>query len=273
MAKPDNLKPVNLEPVDQEKAGIEHQVLQLRAAVNFFRQQIVDLKQQIAAVLGQFRELANIHRFENRYLPGHEVFTWPHEGQTAKAKTYLFLSVCAGVAAVVFGVYFTSKSLTSGSWLALYIGAAVMAVALGMLGGGILWTSIGAHPERPHAARNVNLAVAVTGTILFALLGVFGWSRFVAHSLTDSTAATLIAGIELSAILLAGAFLCGYGIYIWSKKLDDRHRDLKSQLGDYEAQLAEKEDQLAQKVVALQEQQYHQQRVKEADQETEVVAR
>jgi cation transport ATPase len=260
MSDSKNAKPINLEPVDQERAGLEHQVQQLRSATNFLRQQIVDLKQQIAAVLGQFRELANVHNFENRFLPGHESFTWSHDGQTRKAKTYRLLSVCATVAAVVFGVYFTGKSLTAESWLALYIGAAVMAFVLGMIGGGILWTSIGAHPERPHASRNVNIAVAISGITLFALTTLFAWSRFVRHALNDWSAATLIAGIELSAILLGGAFLCGYGIFIWSKNLDDRNRVLRHKLGNYETQLAEKEEQLAQKVVALQEGQYRRRR-------------
>jgi hypothetical protein len=252
-----NLGSIRLEPVNQELAGIEQQLLQIRAAITQVTNKIVDCKQRIAAVLGQFRELANIHNFENRYLPGHESFTWVHEEQTAKARNYLFFSVCASIGAVVFGVYFTSKGLTAESWIALYIGAALVAVVLGILGGGVLWTTIGAHPERPQANRHVNLSVTITGGLLFALLAIFAWTRFVAHALSDVSTATLIAGIELTAILLAGAFLCGYGIFIWSKKLDGLYHQLMSELTEYQIELAEKEELLAEKVVTLQELKYN----------------
>ncbi len=211
---------------DHVLAGLMHLILQCRARIAKIVQELADVDRQIASVVRDFHKLADIHSVWYQPLPGYESSTFRIESQLDKAQHYWIGTLCATIFAVVFGVYVSFATLNAESFWLLFFGSATIAIVVGVITSVVLRATLGAHPENPHAIKRVNIAVGIIGVSLLLLLAFFAWLRFKSDSPYVVLLPGVMVGLELTAIILAGAFDCGYRLYRWSRVLDERHRGL-----------------------------------------------
>jgi hypothetical protein len=260
MKKADNVSQPRAS-IDHQLSGILQQMQQCRRKGADLRRAIEDIDQQIAAVLAEYRKLADIHEVWDRDLPGHEAFTRRHEGQWDKARHYRLAAFCATALAIVFGIYFSFQTLNAQSPFLLFVGCTIVALTIGVIGAACLRAMLGAHPENPRAIKKVNVATGIIGVSLFILVAAFAWIRFKVNSPISTLLPFFIIGLEFSAILLAGAFDCGYRIYRWSAVYDRKFHSLSNRKRHLE-------DQLAENAVRLQELEYRLDQIRDTPVET-----
>lgn len=235
--------------LSQAVTGLMHLIKQRKERIAELKRNLTENEFNITSVLREFHKLADIHDVWYQTLPGIEVSTFRIDGQLDKANQYRFAEICASVLAVVFGVYFSFQTLNSSSPLLLFLGCTIVAVIFGVIAAAVMRASLGAHPENPSAIKRVNLMIAGLGLGLLILVTAFAWVRFRTNSPLMRFLPGIIVGLELTSVLLAGAFDCGYRMYRWSAVYDQKHRGL---IKHREAL----EDKLAVESVTLQELEY-----------------
>jgi len=259
------------EHFDHTLAGLKHLIVQAHAKIARFVQGINDLDRQIAALVREFHKLADIHEVWYQQVPGYESSTFRIESQMDTANHYSWGMLSGMLIAIVLGVYFSVTTLISESFWVLLLGSVTVALALGVLASIILRGLLGASSVHPHAAKRVNITLGVVGAIFFCLLAFFAWMRFQGHSTLVGLLPAVMVGLELTAIIFAGACDCGYRMYRWSGGLAERHR----QLLNHKAAM---EDRLANEHVSLQELEYrlhqheHKPRVNEEEMDHEHIS-
>jgi hypothetical protein len=222
---------------DHVLAGLHHLRLTHRERINRLEQEREDLEVQRAALVREFQKHADIHDVWYRSLEGYEDKTYPIESQMERARHYLRGMFAGTVIAVVLGVYFSVSTMIADS-LPLFVGSVIVAVGIGVLASVILRAILGANSVRPHAAKGLNFTVAAAGVVFILMVTAFAWLRFQSDSPLVALLPSLIVGMELTAIIFAGACDCGYRMYRWSGAFHERHRQLLHREASVEDHLA-----------------------------------
>jgi hypothetical protein len=237
------------EHFDHTLAGLKHLIVQAHAKVARFIHEIRDVDRQIAGIVREFHKLADIHEVWYQQVPGYESSTFRIESQMDTAHHYLWGTVGGMAIAIVLGVYFSVTTLITESFWVLFFGSGIVAIALGILASIILKGLLGASSVHPHAAKKVNITIGIVGTAFFCLLAFFAWMRFQGHTGVAGLLPIVMVGLEMTAIVFAGACDVGYRMYRWSGMLAERHRHHLNHK-------AAMEDRLANEHVTLQELEY-----------------
>jgi hypothetical protein len=236
-------------PFDHERAGLLHLVDLCRRKIGALKREIADVDRQMAAVVREFHHLASIHEVEYHSLPGYESITFHLDEEAGRARHYFWGAFGGIFIAIVLGTYFSITTMVAASPLLLFFGSVAVAVVVGIFASIILRALLGAHADNPHAPHRVNVTLVVVGVAFFVQLAFFAWLRFKSHSPLASLLPNVMVGLELTAIVFAGACECGYRLHRWAEALDNKHRHLSN----HKATL---EDHLANEDVALQELSY-----------------
>lgn len=224
--------------LDHVLTGLQHLRVTLRERINLLEEEREDLELQRAALAREFHEHADIHDVRYRILEGYEDKTYPVESQMERARHH-FWGMAAGMSiAVVLGVYFSMSTMMADSAALLCLGSVLVAVGVGKVASHILTALLGTSAVKPRAAVSLNAVTAAVGVIFFALVGAFALLRFQTDSPLVALLPALMVGMELSAILFAGACDCGYRMYRWSGVFHERHRRLLHREAEVEDQLA-----------------------------------
>ncbi|HEX8146541.1 MAG TPA: hypothetical protein VF591_04980 [Pyrinomonadaceae bacterium] len=223
---------------DHVLAGLHHLRVTHRERINRLEQEREDLEVQRAALVREFQKHADIHDVPYRSLEGYEDKTYPVESQMESARHHFWGMVAGMVIAVVLGVYFSVSTLMAESVTMLFLGSVLVAVGIGKFAGSILTALLGTSAVRPHAARSLNFAIVAAGAAFFLMLTLFAWLRFQSDSPLVALLPSLMVGMELTAIVFAGACDCGYRMYRWSGVFHERHRHLLHREATVEDQLA-----------------------------------
>jgi hypothetical protein len=211
---------------DHTLAGLHHWRLTHRERINKLEQEHADLEVQRAALVREFQKHADIHDVWYKEIEGYEDKTYAVESQMETARHYFWGMVGGMVVAVVLGVYFSVSTLMADSLPLLIVGSVLVAVGIGVFASVILRALLGASAVHPHAAHGVKVTLVVVGIAFFLLLGAFAWLRFQSDSPLAAFLPALMVGMELTAIIFAGACDCGYRMYRWSGVFHERHRHL-----------------------------------------------
>lgn len=225
---------------DHTLAGLHYLRVTHRERINSLEQEHDDLDVERAGLVREFQKHADIHNVWHYHLEGYEDKTYPIESQMDTARHYLWGVVGGMLIAVVLGVYFSVSTLMAHSFLLLLAGSVAVAVCVGLVASVILRALLGASPVRPQAARHVNATLVAVGLAFFVMLSAFAWLRFQSDSPLAALLPGLMVGMELTAIIFAGACDCGYRMYRWSGVLHARHRRLLHRQSAVENQLANK---------------------------------
>jgi hypothetical protein len=221
------------------RAGLQHKILQSRSRINHHNQNIQDIDRQTLAVEREFGKHADIHGLRYRNVDGFESATYRVESQMDSANHYLWGVVGSVIIAIVFGVYFSVTTLISHSFWTLFFGTVLVAVLIGVLASLILRSIFNATAVNPQAIKNVNITLAASGIVFFVLLALFAWLRFNSNAPLAEYLPAIMVGIELSALIFAGACDCGFRMYRWSQRLNDKHRHFLNRRAALEDDLAE----------------------------------
>jgi len=225
---------------DHVLAGLHHLRVTHRERINKLEHEREDLEIQRAALVREFQKHADIHDVWYQHLEGYEDKTYPIESQLETARHYFWGMVGGMVIAVVLGVYFSFSTLMADSILLLVLGSVIVAVGIGILASVILRALLGASAVRPHASKKVNITLVAVGITFFLLLTAFAWLRFQSDSPLTALLPAIMVGMELTAIIFAGACDCGFRMYRWSGLFHERHRHLLHRKSSVEDQLANK---------------------------------
>lgn len=223
------------------RAGLQHKKLQSRSRINHHEQDIADVDRQTIAVEREFQKHADIHGLRYRNVDGFETATYQVESQIESANHYLWGAIGAVIVAIVFGVYFSVTTMVSESFWTLFAASVLVAVLIGILASMILRSAFNASAVNPAAIKKINITLVVSGGAFFIMLALFAWLRFASDSPLADYLPAMMVGIELSALIFAGACDCGCRMYRWSKRLNRKHRDLLNTRAALEDDLAEEE--------------------------------
>jgi len=222
-------------------AGVRHQHRQAQARASHHRHEILHADQQILATEREFSDHCNVTNVEYRNIEGFEFATFPVESQLDTARHYLWGAVAAVITTVAFGTWFSSETLTTASPALLFVGVVVVSAIVGVLASLIVRSAFDARPLNPTAIRKVDLTIVISGLIFGLLLTLFLWSRFNSDSWIAQEVAILAVGIEVTALVFAGACDCAYRMHRWSSVIHRHHRRLISHKATHENALAEEE--------------------------------
>ena len=222
-------------------AGVQHQHRQAHARANHHRHEIHHADQQILATEREFSDHCDAHDVKYRNIEGFESATFPVESLLDTARHYLWGSIAAVIVAIVLATWFTYMTLTTTSLPLLFLGSAVVAAIVGIGASLVVRAAFDARPLNPVAIRQVNLTIVISGLLFGILLTLFLWSRFNSDSWVAQQVAILAVGIEVTALVFAGACDCGYRMYRWSSVIHRHHRHLLSHKATHENALAEEE--------------------------------
>lgn len=225
-------------------AGLKHSIIQSKSRLAHLWQQIKDHNHEILTLTREFHKLADIHEVWYQNVPGYESETFRIESQVDSANHYRWGMIGGLLVAITFGVYFSAITLVADSFLLLLVVSTVVAVVVGILASVILRALLKATSVNPHAAKHINLVLVVFGVIFFALLAFFAWLRLQTGSPLMAWLPLVMVGIELSAIIFAGACDCGYRFYRWSDVLHEKHRRLLNRKAHLEDQVTHEEQTL-----------------------------
>lgn len=220
-------------------AGVEHLVILSRRKIGRLIQAIRHCDRQIVTVVREFQKLANIHEVWYQNISGLESATYRVESQMESASHYLFGMIAGLIAAVVFGVYFSVTTMLAGSIWLLFLASLIVAVVISIITSVILRAALGASPVNPGAIRRINLVLVIAGVAFLCLLAFFGWLRFQSVSPLVLYLPHTMVGLELMAIIFAGACEVGYRMYRWSGVWSKRHHNLLSQKEGLQDQLSD----------------------------------
>lgn len=236
----DHIHQMNHSHFDHVLAGLQHQKLNHRESINKLEQEREDLEIQRAALVREFQEHAHIHDVSYQNIEGYEDKTYPVESQIEKARHYFWGMAASMLIAVVLGTYFSVSTMLADSAPLLLACSVLVAVGIGVLASVILRALLGASSVRPRASGWLNVTVVAVGVAFFVLLTVFAWLRFQSDSPLAVHLPSLMVGMELTAILFAGACDCGYRMFRWSGVFHERHRHLLQREGKVKDDLANK---------------------------------
>jgi hypothetical protein len=225
---------------DHVLAGLHHLKVTHRERINKLEQEHEDTEIQRAVLMREFQKHADIHNVWYQHLEGYEDKTYPIESQMETARHYFWGMIGGMLIAVVLGVYFSTSTLMADSFLLLVIGSVVVACGIGILASVILRALLGASAVKPHASSKVNFTLVAVGITFFLLLTAFAWLRFQSASPMVAFLPAIMVGMELTAIIFAGACDCGYRMYRWSGVFHERHRHLLHRKSAVEDLLANK---------------------------------
>lgn len=225
---------------DHVLAGLHHLRVTHRERINRLEHERKDLEIQRAALVREFQKHADIHDVWFQNLEGYEDKTYPIESQMETSRHYFWGMVAGMVIAIVLGVYFTVSTMLADSFLLLLLISTVVAIVIGVFASVTLRALLGASAVRPHAAKGLSITVVAIGITFVGLAGAFAWLRFQSDSPLAAWLPALMVGMELAAIIFAGASDCGYRMYRWSGVFHERHRQLMHREAEVEDQLANK---------------------------------
>jgi hypothetical protein len=236
--------------------GVEHLVILAKKKIGRIIQAIRHCDRQIVTVVREFQKLANIHDVWYQNISGLESATYRVESQLESASHYLFGMVAGLIVAVVFGVYFSVTTMLAGSVWLLFMASLIVAVVISVVTSVILRAALGASPVNPGAIKRVNLVLVIAGISFLCLLAFFAWLRFQSVSPLVYYLPHTMVGLELMAIIFAGACEVGYRMYRWSGILSKRHHNLLSEKEGLQDQLTDEYTVLRELEYRLKGQQY-----------------
>lgn len=225
--------------------GLKHSVIQSKARLANLCQHVKERNHDILTLTREFHKLADIHEVWYQNVPGYESETFRIESQIDTANHYQWGAVGGIIIAITFGVYFSAITLVAESFWILLGVSAVVAIVIGVVASVILRALLKASPVNPQAAKKIHMTMVVFGAVFFVLLAFFAWLRMQTDSPLMAYLPVIIVGIELSAIIFAGASDCGYRFYRWSEVLHEKHRHLLNQKTHLEDQITHEEETLA----------------------------
>lgn len=220
-------------------AGLQHLEQLSQANARHHEHEIEHTDREKLAVERDFTDHEAAHDISYRNVDGFETSTFPIASQIDTAHHYLGGAIVGLIVAVVIGVWFALMTIVTTSYTLLVLGSALVAGIVGVGASLVFRVLFGATTLRPAAMRHVNAAIAVSGIAFAILLTLFLWLRFNSDSWLAHYISTVMVGLELTALLFAGACDCGYRVYRWSAKLHRRHRKLVDRKAVHENALAE----------------------------------
>ena len=220
-------------------AGHRHMTQMAQKNIRHHEHEIEETDREIIAVQRDYHDHTHAHDVSFRNVEGLEHAVVPIPSQIDKSHHYLAGLIVSLIVAIGFGTWFATMTIVTENVVLLVVASAIIAAVIGTAASLVFHLVFRASPQNPHAMRIVDLILSIAATIFFILLGLFLWCRFNSDSWLAQYLSSIMVGMEMSALIVAGGCECGYRVFRWSAKLHRKYRRLIDRKAHHETALEE----------------------------------